>query len=595
MEGRSNNPVSVLFDTLMRPNADIGEDHAPSLTWTHDPSKAIPHVVIGNGKPGGSWHHMQPDLETVSPGHWLELPGYPFNQWKIEQNQNQATDGVENAAVQGGGSVKRKRALLGEVAQYYEDYVAEMGLGENFLNGVEVVCAMDIRRSKINSKPSSVSVLESRCSSGSRLSSLSSSPSLYSPSHVTSDVPSTCTELLRSLREDVGYQRLADGEYEERLLLAAARSGGGGDNIFRVDSETSVGEVIDRMHVHVHDSAHVSQQSDEDAKTQGDMLPVRGTEVCSDSQESGSVRFQIQPFTADSEPQQIECFPETNCCCLSDPDDSGVFCLEAKKLKTEYRWCIKGRRISSKDVGGSLDGVKCVKILAKKLVLACGVDQHRKLGVPGEDLPFVHHQYSDLAPAVDESSLHDPILVVGAGLSAADAVLLALKRSVRVIHAFYQDASDPKLIYHKMPPSVYQEYRHVFALMQGKTTDDNYTPLPKHRVVEFKQGGICRLKSTDDDSETERKISSCHVLIGSEAELKFLPQRLTSTLGVKADAPIHPKLNPIDIHPYSFQSESIPSLYAVGPLVGDNFVRFVLGGALGIAHHIVNNSRSKDA
>ena len=542
---------------------------------------------------------MQPDLETVSLGHWLELPGYTFNQWKMEQNQNCASNDVENAAVKegGGSSVRRKRALLGEVAQYYEDYVAEMGLGGNFLNGVEVVGAVDIRRSKVNGQPpssSSVSILESRCSSGSRLSSLSSSPSLYSPSHMTSDVPSTCTELLRSLREDVGYQRLADGEYEERLLLAAAHSGG--DNIFRVDSETSVAEeeVVD--HIHVHDITHVSQQSDEDAKTPGDMSPVRGTEVCSDSQESGSVAFQIQPFTADShEPQLIECFPETNCCCLSDPDDSGVFCHEAKKLKPEYKWCIQGRQKSSHgDVDGSLDGGKCVKILAKKLVLACGVSQHRKLGVPGEDLPFVHHQYSDLTPAIDESSLRDPILVVGAGLSAADAVLLALERGVRVIHAFYQDASDPKLIYHKMPPSVYQEYRHVFALMQGKTTDENYTPLPKHRVVEFKRDGTCRLKSTDDDSETEQKISSCYVLIGSEAELKFLPQRLTSTLGVRADAPIHPKLNPVDIHPYSFQSESVPSLYAVGPLVGDNFVRFVLGGALGIAHHIVNNSRSKD-
>jgi thioredoxin reductase len=595
LEGRSNNPVSVLFDTLMCPNADIGEDHAPSLTWTHDPSKAIPHVVIGNGKPGGSWHHMQPDLETVSLGHWLELPGYPFNQWKMEQerNRNHTASDVEHTAVEEGGSFRRKRALLGEVAQYYEDYVAEMGLEENFLNGVEVVCAMDIRRSKVNSKPSSVSILDSRCSSGSRLSSLSSSPSLYSPSHVTNDVPSTCTELLRSLREDVGYQRLPEGEYEEQLLLAVAH--GGSDNIFRIGSETSVGEVVDRIHPH-DINVHVSQQSDEDAKTPGDMSPVRGTEVCGDSQErSDSVPFQIQPFTADSEPQQIECFPETNCCCLSDPDDSGIFCLEAKKLKPEYRWCIKGRQKSSQaDVDGGHDEGKCVKILAKKIVLACGVGQHRKLGVPGEDLPFVHHQYSDLVPAVGESSLCDPILVVGAGLSAADAVLLALKRGVQVIHAFYQDASDPKLIYHKMSPSVYQEYRHVFALMQGKTTNQNYTPLPKHRVVEFKQGGTCRLKNIDSERETDQKISSCHVLIGNEAELKFLPQRLTSSLGVKADAPIHPKLNPVDIHPYSFQSESVPSLYAVGPLVGDNFVRFVLGGALGIAHHIVNNSRSKD-
>lgn len=573
LEGRSNNPVSVLFDTLMRPNADIGEDHAPSLTWTHDPSRAISHVVIGNGKPGGSWHHMQPDLETVSLGHWLELPGYPFNQWKVE-TQNQISE-VKKVPIKG----TKKRALLGEVAQYYEDYVVNMGLEKNFLNRVEVVGAMDIRKSKVNNKPS---IFESQCSNSSQSSSLSSSPGLYSPSHMT-NMPST--ELLRSLQEDIGHQHLADGAFEEHLLVAA------GDNICRVDSGTSVEEVV-----HI----RVPQQSDEHAKMPGDhdMSPVRGTciEVCEDHREGDSVPFQIQPFTSDSEPQQIECFPESNCCCLSDPDDSGVFCLEAKKLKPDCRWCIRGRQKSSQDADSSRDGRKCVKILAKKLVLACGVGRHRKLGIPGEDLPFIHHQYSDLVPAVDQGtcacSQSDPILVVGAGLSAADAVLLTLKKGTQVIHAFYQDTNDPGLIYHKMPPSMYQEYRHVFALMQGKTRNDNYTPLPKHKVIEFKQDGTCRLKNTDKEYEVDLKISLCYVLIGNEADLRFLPQRLTSTLGVKANSPIHPKLNPIDIHPYSFQSDAIPSLYAVGPLVGDNFVRFVLGGALGIVHHIVNSNRS---
>lgn len=29
-----------------------------------------------------------------------------------------------------------------------------------------------------------------------------------------------------------------------------------------------------------------------------------------------------------------------------------------------------------------------------------------------------------------------------------------------------------------------------------------------------------------------------------------------------------------------------PGLYALGPLVGDNFVRFIIGGALAITSHI---------
>ena len=473
---------------------------------------------------------MQPDLETVSLGHWLELPGYPFNQWKIDQEHNQSCN-LDGVVAKSNG---KKRVLLGEVAQYYSDYVVRMGLEGNFMNGVEVVCAANIRRAKLNEP-----ALESHSTSSSASSSLSSSPSLHSLSH------SMATAHL--LHADVCNQHTE------------------ADDLFQDDSETSAGGL---------------EQSAEQVKISSDTALTRGSGIYESDQEVDSFTYSPQPFATD--PSQTEFLCENCCCtCISDPDDSGVYCNEAKRVKRDHRWCIKGRRKSQQS-----GRVEDIIILAKKVVLACGVGQQRKLGVLGEHHPFIHHRYTDLLPAI-EASQCDPILIVGAGLTAADAVLLSLERGVRVIHAFYQDASDPSLIFNKMPPDLYKEYRHVFALMQGKVTNQDYVPLPKHKVVEFKKGGVCRLKNVDEIIDLN--VSLCFVLIGCEADLRFLPQWLVSKLGIQADNPtIHPKTNPIDIDPYSFQSESIPSLYAMGPLVGDNFVRFVLGGALGIACHLTS-------
>ena len=55
LEGRSSNPVSLLFDALNHPGADLGLDMPTFLTWKYHPEHAIDHVVLGSGLPGGSW------------------------------------------------------------------------------------------------------------------------------------------------------------------------------------------------------------------------------------------------------------------------------------------------------------------------------------------------------------------------------------------------------------------------------------------------------------------------------------------------------------------------------------------------------------
>lgn len=56
LEGRSSNPVAVLFDSLLLPDSDFGLDRTSPLVWRYEPERAIPHLVLGKGPPGGAWH-----------------------------------------------------------------------------------------------------------------------------------------------------------------------------------------------------------------------------------------------------------------------------------------------------------------------------------------------------------------------------------------------------------------------------------------------------------------------------------------------------------------------------------------------------------
>lgn len=55
LEGRSTNSVSLLFDALSHPDADLGVEAPSLLSWQQMPDLAVNHVVIGKDLPGGAW------------------------------------------------------------------------------------------------------------------------------------------------------------------------------------------------------------------------------------------------------------------------------------------------------------------------------------------------------------------------------------------------------------------------------------------------------------------------------------------------------------------------------------------------------------
>ena len=235
------------------------------------------------------------------------------------------------------------------------------------------------------------------------------------------------------------------------------------------------------------------------------------------------------------------------------------------------------------------------------VVLATGTyDIPNRLGVSGENFPSVIHSLCAFERRLSDLDLthHSaPICVVGAGLSAADAILMALEASLPVIHVFRCGPKDPNLIFRKLPQTIYPEYHRVAMLMKGEVEHELYRAYPRHRVVEIGQQMVL-LKPTNrsspsrspsppgsDQSIISVDVSCTVVMVGSRPDLSFLPSG-GRNLGMVPKWPIDSKHNPVDVDPITYQSTHERGLFAMGPLIGDNFVRFGIGGALGIVNHL---------
>ena len=116
---------------------------------------------------------------------------------------------------------------------------------------------------------------------------------------------------------------------------------------------------------------------------------------------------------------------------------------------------------------------------------------------------------------------------------------------------------------------------------------DNYRPMPLSRVVE-----ILPDNKVIFDSNEVIEVSYVVVLIGSSPDLTFLEPELLSNLGILKNVDIG-RGNPVDIDLFSNEAVDVPGVYAMGPLVGDNFVRFLQGGAVAIMRDILRKEKKQ--
>uniref|UniRef100_H3AH04 Oxidative stress induced growth inhibitor family member 2 n=1 Tax=Latimeria chalumnae TaxID=7897 RepID=H3AH04_LATCH len=423
LEGRSSNPVAVLFDTLLHPNADIGYDYPSVLQWKLEQQHYIPHVVLGKGLPGGAWHAMEESMLTISLDNWMELPGLDFKDWASGKRR----------------IIKTSRATAEEIAFYYKHYVKVMGLQKNFMANTYVTSVSRLFRIKDKDDHN----LKTEKDKSSRELSTSSE--------------SEQTGLPPSVWEVRGYQR-------------------------------------------VEEKSHV-------------------------------------PF----------CF------------------------------------------------------FAENVVLATGThDSPIRLAAEGEDLPFVFHSISNLEVVINkrkQSQKIDPVLIVGAGLTAADAIVCAYNKHIPIIHVFRRRIDDPSLIFKQLSKKLYPEYHKVYHMMykQSYATASSiypdYTSFPEHCVLSFSPDMRCVLQSVSGIKRVY-KISMALILIGAHPNLSFFKDQ-GQGIGRKPNQPISCKNNSVDIDPYTYECVKESNLFAMGPLVGDNFVRFLKGGALSITKCLAKKQKKK--
>ncbi|XP_041639129.1 oxidative stress induced growth inhibitor 1 [Cheilinus undulatus] len=435
LEGRSSNPVAVLFDSLLLPNSDFGLDHTSPLEWRYEPERAIPHLVLGRGPPGGAWHAMEGSMLTLSLANWMELPGLKLKDWIREKRRN----------------VRNDRATPAEIASYYQHYVSQMSLEQSFACGTTVTSVTRQPGSKEGTPP--------------------------------------CWRVTGLQRRE--GEELGDG--------------------------SSVSEEV--------------------------------------------------PFS----------------------------------------------------------------LLAHSVVLATGThDIPARLGVDGESLPFVCHSFWELEAAISRGELDqssDPVLVVGAGLTAADAVLAAHHLNTPVYHAFRRSVADPGLIFNQLPKLLYPEYHKVHQMMTQQqyrpspppqnyaqnlqnsspppstppsptlsstpSSYPGYLSFPRYKVIAFRPDKKCILES-DSGHRVVVQVSKALVLIGAHPNLSFLHDN-GRPLGIYPEEPITCRRNPIEVDPFtnSVVAADGPGMYAMGPLVGENFVRFLKGGALAIASDLAKRQREE--
>ncbi|KAJ2938919.1 hypothetical protein O0L34_g17729 [Tuta absoluta] len=181
------------------------------------------------------------------------------------------------------------------------------------------------------------------------------------------------------------------------------------------------------------------------------------------------------------------------------------------------------------------------RYICRRVVIACGVGDR-----PNTLLPDVArhslHSLANIERAVTVLSAHKSssppsVLVVGSGVSAADAVCLCARGALRVHHAYR--ARGAALAAHS--PHTYPHYKQVYEMMcAGKSGSyPQYHALPEHVIVDVRATHTD--KHADDtltlkrvtllDTETNEtkviNVSLIAVLIGSKPDLFFLQTNFT--------------------------------------------------------------------
>ncbi|HYN25541.1 MAG TPA: NAD(P)-binding domain-containing protein [Pyrinomonadaceae bacterium] len=184
------------------------------------------------------------------------------------------------------------------------------------------------------------------------------------------------------------------------------------------------------------------------------------------------------------------------------------------------------------------------KYQAARVLFAIGAMAHpRRLNIPGEDLPKVHHMFVEPYPYVRKEAL-----VVGGGNSAAEAALFLSEEGARTTLAIWREDWENR------DPKAGAMKHWVRSPLEHEIAAGRLHVILYKQIVEITEREVTLL--TDDDETLTIANGVVFVLIGSDADLSLLKK-----LGVKTE---HGKLTEVPVYdPETFET-NIPGLYVAG-------------------------------
>ncbi|KAL7016476.1 hypothetical protein ACKWTF_010035 [Chironomus riparius] len=368
------------FDNLQHPGADFGMKLPCMLKFKHHKDKEIDHVVLGKGKAGGSWHRMDKNLRTLSLSTWMSLPNLNFDDWLAMRNVNDADS-----------------------------------------------CQCNQNNCKRDEKANE-------------------NAHLNSSSHNLNNL----TTAAKNRKKNCIHESTISEEVKTRAL--------------------------------VHDVAEYY----------ADYVHLMKLD-----------KF----FRNDTVVVSIRQIKENEKCKFSTND---------------ARWVVHGYDRANK---------KPFSIACNKVVMANGgSDIPNRLGVKGESksVSWLKYELPLLESAIECEKLNavkisnvKPILIVGAGLSAADAIVACRNAGLKVIHVYRGMAAG----FMGLPEAYFPEYNLVYRMMRNpREKYDLYQAIPESTLKEIKTVNGCHYVTVQKSNNEELtfEVSYCAILIGSRPNLSLI-------------------------------------------------------------------------
>ena len=181
---------------------------------------------------------------------------------------------------------------------------------------------------------------------------------------------------------------------------------------------------------------------------------------------------------------------------------------------------------------------------ARNVLFAFGAMEHpRRLNIPGEDLPKVHHRFVEPYPYVRKEAL-----VVGGGNSAAEAALFLSEEGARTTMAIWREDWENR------DPKAGAMKHWVRSPLEREIAEGRLRVILYKQIDEITRDSV-RLTTENGESVTIAN-DVVFVLIGSDADLTMLKKLgVQTTPGKLTEIPVY--------NPETFETD-VPGIYVAG-------------------------------